>query len=806
MTMDTLWQDLRYALLQLRRTPGFTAVAVLTLALGIGANTAIFSIVNSVLLRPLPYRQPDRLVSIDLDALNYGGSYLQLRERTRTMDVAAYRSAAYGSVGLSLTGSGEPVQLDGTAVTSNIFAVLGVDAAIGRTFLPSESQPGRDAVVVLSYELWQARFGGDPSVIGSRIRLGSTSRTVVGVMPPRLHFPSATTQLWVPVVLDPAKRIELWSTGINMIGRLDPGADISQARAEVSALAPQMLRLFPWSMPAEYGRKATAIPLSEVVVGSVRPMLLILLGAVTMVLLMACVNVANLLLVRTAARRRELAIRTALGAGGGRLMRQLLTESVLLAGIGGAAGLLLAAWCLRALTGALPPETPRLDEISIDGRVLVVTLAVALATGLVLGVVPAFRAARSDAQAALKEGGRGSSAGRERRRLSGMLVVSELAAAVVLVTGAGLLARSFWHLLQTDPGFRTERLVSASIAPPTFRYSDDVSQREFYKTLLQRLETIPGVRVSALTTRLPFGGNNHGTVFKIDGRPDPAQTGDWPFADIGAVVSGDYFRTLSVPLVGGRGFTEADREGAPPVAVINESLAHHYWPDQDPIGKRIQQPGDTAWATVVGIVADVKHDQLSEEKKGAIFWPLLQHQLDHPSIVVRTGANPDAVAASLRGAVADVDADTPVSDIRTMDQLISSSLSGPRAAMTLLTTFSALALVLGAVGIYGVIAYAVSQRTHEIGVRVALGARPGDMLRMVIEQGATMALAGVVVGLVAAFALTRLLAALLYGVSPLDPATFITGPIVLMSVALLATWLPARRAARVDPIVALHEE
>jgi putative ABC transport system permease protein len=804
--MDTLWQDLRYALLQLRRTPGFTAVAVLTLALGIGANTAIFSVVNSVLLRPLPYRQPDRLVSIDLDALDYGGSYLQLRERARTMDVAAYRPAAYGSVGLSLTGSGEPVQLQGTAITSNLFGLLGVDAAIGRTFLPSESQPGRDAVVVLSYELWQARFGGDPSIVGSQIRLGSTSRTVVGVMPPHLHFPSATTQLWVPMVLDPANRTELWSIGANMIGRLRPGVELARARAEVSNLAPQMLRLFPWSMPAEYGREATAVPLRDMVVGSVRPMLLVLLGAVAMVLLMACVNVMNLLLVRTAARRRELAIRTALGAGRRRLMRQLLTESVLLAGIGGAAGLLLASWGVRAVTGLLPPGTPRLDEISIDGGVLAVTLAVALATGLVLGVVPAFRAARSEAQTVLKEGGRGSSAGRERRRLSGVLVISELALAVVLATGAGLLVRSFWRLLQTDPGFRTEQLVSASIAPPTFRYSDDVSQREFYKALLLRLETIPGVRMSAITTRLPFGGNSYGSVFKIDGRPNPAQTGDWPFADIGAVVSSEYFRTLSVPLLRGRAFTEADREGALPVVVINESLAHHYWPDQDPIGKRIQQPGDTTWATIVGIVADVKHEKLSEGTKGAIFWPLLQHHVDHPSIVVRTDASPDAVAASLRGAVADVDADTPVSDIRTMDQLISSSLSQPRTAMTLLAAFGMLALVLGAVGIYGVIAYAVSQRTHEIGVRIALGARPGDMIRMVIEQGGILAFIGIVVGLVGAFALTRLLAALLYGVSPLDPATFITAPIVLMCVALLATSLPARRAARVDPVVALREE
>ncbi|HET7565036.1 MAG TPA: ABC transporter permease, partial [Gemmatimonadaceae bacterium] len=670
-----------------------------------------------------------------------------------------------------------------------------------------ETEPGHAPVVVLSEALWRSRFGGDPAIVGQQLDLDGTSRTVVGVMPSSVRYPNATVRLWVPLALDPANRVAIWSTGAFMIARLHPGVTLAQARAEVTTLAPQMLPLFPWSMPATYGRKATVVPLQADIVGSVRPMLLILLGAVGLVLLIACVNVANLMLVRTAARRRELAIRTALGAGARRLVRQLLTESVLLASLGGTVGLGLAFAGVRTLTALLPADTPRVAEIGIDGKVLGVTLVIALATGLAFGLVPALRAGRSDAHDALKEGGRGSSAGASRRRLNSLLVATEVALAVVLVTGAGLLMRSFWRLLQVDPGFRSEHVISATVAPPTFRYRTDVERRLFYAQLLQRVGELPGVSTAAVTTNLPFGGRNYSSVFMIDGQPNPAKTGNWPLADAGATVSPDYLRTLGIHLVRGRGFTPADRVGVPLVVLISESLAKTYWPNEDPIGTRIAGPSGTDWATIVGIVADVKHDQLSETHTSAFYRPLLQAQIDGPmSLVVRTTTDPRAFAASLRRVVASVDADTPVSDIRMMTDLISTSLARPRFAMALLAAFGALALVLGAVGIYGVLASVVGERAHEIGVRMALGAKPADVLRMVIRQGVTLTLVGIIVGILGSVAITRLLASLLYGVSAIDPVTFVGVPIVLIGVAVAASYLPARRAARVDPIVALRSD
>jgi putative ABC transport system permease protein len=800
--ISELAQDIRFALRQFRKAPSFTAIAVLTLALGIGANTAIFSVVNSVLLNRLPYENPGRLVAFVGPWIPPGELLEYQRRATSFTAIAAYNEGSE----ISLTGEGEPTRTKGATVTAELFSVLGARSALGRTFRPGEDRPGQDRVVVLSYGLWQQRFSSDADIIGQQIQLDGISRTVIGVMPRSFSFPSAGTQLWIPASINPADRIGLWSWGFgNVIARLRPGATVAQAAAEVGTLAPQMRELFPWNMPADWGSDATVVPLEERIVGNIRPTLLILFGAVGFVLLIACANVANLLLARTTGRQKEIAVRTALGAGRWRIVRQILTESLLLALIGGAAGLLLALWGVHLLTAGLPADTPRLEEIRVDVRVMGFALFLTLLTGLLFGVLPSLRAAGSGMQAVLKEGSRsGTSAG--RRRLSGALVGAEIALAVVLVTGAGLLIHSFWQLLQIYPGFRAENVITATVAPPEFRYEDDASRREFYHELLQRLETLPGVSGVAVTSRLPFGSNG-GTVFKIQGRPDPAtRGGDWPIAGYAGTISEDYLRTMGIRLLRGRGFTDADRSGTPRVALISESLAREYWPGEDPIGERISGPAKEEWETIVGVVADVKFDTLTSNNPTALYRPLLQGSIGVMSVVAHTTADPDVFAANLRKIVASVDPDTPVDDIRTMEQLISTSVAQPRFTMLLLTIFATVALILGAVGIYGVIAYTVSQRTQEIGVRMALGASKEDVLRLVVRQGATLALIGVTIGLAAALATTRVLKNMLYGVSATDAATFTAVPLILMAVALLASYIPARRATRVDPVSALRAE
>jgi putative ABC transport system permease protein len=801
--MDTLLQDLRYAGRQLLRSPAFTAVAVGTLALGIGANTAIFSVVNGVLLRPLPFDEPDRLVAF-VDAGSYKGMLLEFRERARSFE----RIESFTSYGfeLSLTGDGEPVRVEATAVTAGLFSLLGAVPARGRTFLPEEEWTGGQRVVLLSYALWRQRFGADPAILGERIRLDGEGHTVVGVMPAGFGFPSGRTQLWVPFGIDRGDPLDLWAaTAGTFVGRLRPAVSVERAGAEVRTLTPPMLELFPWRMPDDLWAEAAVAPLQEWMVGDARPALLVLLGAVGLVLLIACANVANLLLARATTRRKEMAIRVSLGARRRRIVRQVVTESLVLAAIAGGVGLFLAVWGVELLVAGLPADTPRLGEVALDGRALILTAGLTVATGLLFGTLPALRASQARVLAALKGGGHpGGSAG--RRRFSGSLVAAEMALAVMVVIGAGLLIRSFWELGRVDPGFRSEGVVTATVAPPEFRYPDAAAKRVFHEGLLERLEALPGIERAAITDRLPFGRGAWGSVFTIEGRPDPAtEGGDWPYADIAGVISAGYPTTMGIPLVEGRAFTDADRADAPPVGLVNEELARRYWPGESPVGQRIRSPAG-AWTTIVGVVGDTKMTGLAEESAAALYRPLGQGGAGVVSVALRTSLAVGEIAPILREVVRSLDRDTPVEEIRGMPQLISASVADRRFTMLLLAAFAGVALLLGAIGIYGLLAWSVSERQREIGLRMALGARRGDVLRMVLGRGLVLAGIGTAIGVVGAAAGTRVLSSLLYGVGATDPGTFVAVPAFLLVVALLAAWFPARRATRVDPMVAMRTD
>ena len=798
--LEDLWMDLRYAARSLRRSPGFATVAIVTLALGIGANAAIFSVVDGVLLRPLPFASPERLVAIT--DLGYRGELLQLREHSRTLDVEAI------GVGqeFNLTGSGEPVRLEGAAVSAGAFNLLGLTAAVGRTFLADEEGPGASPAVIISHGLWQRRFAADPRIVGQQIRLDGVFREVVGVMPAGTRVPSLRTDLWVPLTIDPANAVALWSTAAGtLVGRLRPDASIEQAQAELSALAPSMRQHFPWDMPAEYGATAAVVPLREFMVGDMRGSLLILLASVGLVLLIACVNVANLLLARASFRGQETVVRTALGAGRGRLIRQHLAESAFLAMAGAAAGLAVAYVGVAILTRALPADTPRLDEVALDGRVFAFALGTALLASIAFGLLPALRLSAMSLQAGLAQGGRSAAGSSGRRRVAGSLVVAEIALAVVLVIASGLMLKGFWQLTQSDPGFRAEGVVSATVAPPDFRYGAPAARREFHDRLLERAASLPGARSAAIADRIPFGGRAYGSVFVITGRPHPARSGgDWPYADVRAAVSDDYFSTLGVRLVRGRTFGPADRAGAPAVAMVGRALAAQYWPGAEAIGARVSFPGDSVSYEIVGIVDDVKWEEVAQAGGAALYLSLRQAPGDGAvSLLVRTD-EPSRAAGQVRAMVTAVDDATPVSNVQAMEALLSQSMQQPRVNALLLALFAALALVLGAVGIYGVIAYAVSQRTREFGVRLALGASPFAVTRQITLEGLGLGALGVMIGVVGALGLTQALSSQLHGVSARDPMVYAGATALLALVTLFASWLPARRAARVDPATALR--
>ena len=797
---DLAW-DVRYALRTLRKTPVFSAAALLTLALGVAGTTAVFSLVEGVLLRPLPYQQPDRLVSVEV-GMGVLGEAVAMRG-----EVPAFaRVEAYGLQEMSLTGTGEPERLSGVTATSGLFTLLGVAPEIGRTFVPGDERPGSDDVVVIGDGLWRRHFGADCSIIGTRVQLDSVSRTIIGVMPGSFHFPASSTDLWVPLVAEGVPATVLWgSGGYYRVARLGPGATTDRARAEVAALEPRMRGLLPWKMPDDYWKNASVVPLRTRLVGDVRPMLLILFGAVTLLLLVACANVANLLLSRATSRREEVGIRVALGAGRARLVRQMLTESVVLGVVGGGFGVGLAVSLLAVTRRMFPADFPRIGDVAIDLPVLGFALAVSLLTGLLFGLAPALRTSRGESGAALRANSRAGRT-RGRQRLSAVIVAGEVAVSGVLLIGAGLLLRSFARLVDVDPGFAVQGVVVAKVAPPEVRYTTEADRGRFYDQLLERLRTLPNATAAAVGTGVPFGGDAYGSVFLIAGRPEPATSGDWPLADARVTVSTGYFQALGIPLLEGRAFTPEDRPDGRPVAIVSRALAQRYWPSEDVVGQRVKLVWEKEWRTIVGVVGDVEWTDLAAARGPALYVPLAQGPTGPMRVVVRTAGAPTAAARALRGVVASVDQDTPVSDVETQRQLLSNSLARPRSTAVLLAAFAVLALVLGAVGIYGVTAYAVTQRTREYAIRLALGASGERVLWLVLRWGAALAAIGITAGLAGAALLTRLLAGLLFGVGPHDRLTFVAVPVLMAAVVLAASYFPARRAIRMDPARALRAE
>jgi predicted permease len=799
---EDLWKDIRYGARTLRRQPGFASVAVLTLALGLGANTAIFSVVNAVVLRPLPYAEPEQLVRLYEKRPKLGRTrnvvsapdFMDWRAQGRTFD----SMAAYNGWSASLTGDGDPRQITGALASADLFRVLRAEPALGRAFSAEEDRPGAPRVVVIADGLWRRRFGADPSAVGKTVTLNGEGYTVVGVMPAGFQFPDAETEVWSPLALDPQDQSSRGSHYLSVVARLKPGVTLSQAQAEMDAIAGRLEQQYQ----VNTGHGVNVFALHDEVVGGVRRSLFVLLGAVCFVLLIACANVASLLLARGAARQAEIAVRTALGASRWRVVRQLLAESLLLFVCGGGLGLLLAVWGVDLFVALSPAEMPRVHEIRGDAWVFGFAFLVSLVTGLAFGLLPALQASKPDLHGALKEGGRNRAGGR-RSRVRALLVVAEVASAMILLVGAGLLLKSFVRLRQVSPGFDTSNLLTMQLSLPQSKYAGDARQADFIRRVVASVGSLPGVRAAGAVASLPLTGNSASRYFEIEGRA-PRPAGEGLNANFN-LASPDYFRALGVAVVSGRGFDEHDTAGAPEVVVINETMARRFWPDEDPLGKRMRI-GNNPWRTVVGVVADVKNEALAADPKPEMFYPLLQEPLPFMTLAVRTDADPKALAQDVARGVREVDADEPVYDVKTMDERLAESVSPQRLTAALVGIFAALAMTLAGVGIYGVISYSVAQQTHEFGIRMALGAQKGDVLKLVLRQGLLLALAGVLLGLAGALALTRVMSSLLYGVTVTDPATFAGVAAVLTAVALAACLLPARRATKVDPMVALRYE
>ena len=805
---ETLVQDLRYGARALRKSPGFTAVAVFTLALGIGANTAIFSLVNGIILVPLPYPYPEQLVSVT--GTYPRGAFVAMREQMNTIDVAAY----FEGHEFSLTGHGEPVRLTGTLVSAELLSILGARPELGRTFERGEDIAGRDNYAILSHALWQQSFGSDSAIIGRSIEIEGVSRQVVGVMPADFRFPSTKAQIWIPLHNDPRSVFEYWAGDfMPVIGRLRPGATLKQAHAEIRIFQSHVFALFPWPMPASWNADVSVAQLQNGMVADVRARLLILLGAVTLVLLIACANVANLTLSRAATREKEVGIRVALGAGRGRIVRQLLTESVLLASMGGLLGLILATKGLSLLKALLPADTPRLMDVHMDWRVLGFTGGLAILTGLIFGLAPALHSSRAALAESLKSGARGAAISVSQRLRSG-LVVAEVSFAVLLVIAAGLLIRSFWGLSHVNPGFRPEHIVTSRITPNESFCSEATRCIAFYRNLLDQVQDIPGTSGAALVNTLPLGGRVSKRSLDVEDHDVPAGE-NAPLFWLN-VATPEYFRVMGIPFLSGRGFTDSEASGTP-VAVVTAETAHRFWPNQNAVGKHIRLLGDKSWRTIVGVIPDVRAYDIQRNApqwiSGTAYVPynptatLEDRRVPwEMTLAIRTVADDVQMATRLRNSVAALNQEVPVSEVKTMNEIVSEAISTPASTTSLFVAFAALALVLGTIGIYGVLAFLVSKRTREMGIRVALGAQRQDVLWLVMKEGAKLAVAGITLGLAGAIGVTRLLASELYGVRPLDPLTYLGVAGLMAVVTLLACFVPAWRAMRVDPIVALRYE
>lgn len=810
--MNSLLQDIRYAVRVLRKNPSFVVMAILTLALGVGANTAIFSVVNAVLLRPLDFKTPGNLYVLSMEdekkhlsGGNFGYIFFQaLRDRNTNFE----NLAAFTNDTFNLVGGDSPEQLQALRVSPSFFDVVGIHPALGRSFLGPEGEPGGQPVVILGHDLWTRRFGSDPNLVGRSITLDGTSYTVVGILGRELDVPFQQVDVWVPrpyeTSLFPPERIQTGSGYLNAVARLKPSVPVAQAKAELDAAAHQYEHAYPSNSDASFDTTINVQPLTENALGGVRTTLWVLLGAVGFVLLIVCANVANLFLARAAGRQKEIAVRSALGAGRWRLVRQFLTESTILAVTGGAVGVFIAAWGVRLLATSPMLTLPRANEIAVNGTVLIFSFAVSVLAGILFGIVPAWRTSRTNLSEMMNEASRGSSAGVRRNRAGALIIVAELGFSVVLLAGAGLLLQSFYRLIHVRLGFEPQNVLTFQIALPTTKYAQQYQKADFHAQLRERIAAMPGVRSVATALLVPPSGGLF-APYLVEGMPPDMPRGQRPIA-LWNSISPAYFQTLGIPLLKGRNFSDADVEKSAQVVIISQSLATRYWAHEDPIGRHIQIARQAATSEIVGIVADLRNRGVGGDMGDELYSPVPQRAWGTMSVLVKTSGDPMQIVPAVRSAIQSVDRDQPMTQVNSLEESLSSAVGQQRISAFLLGIFAALALVLAAIGIYGVTSYSVAQRSKEIGIRIAMGAQPRDVLRLILGFGAKLAFIGVFSGMIATLALTQLMKTMLFGIAATDPLTMGAVSLTLIGVTLLACYIPARRAMSVDPVIALRAE